>query len=78
LPNYRSGNGSHEAGSGEAARSALEDGEGGLWCSFGSGDGSGGGGDDGWPFSMHQLDTGGLNTVGRWCELGRLWRLGFR
>jgi hypothetical protein len=50
---------------GEAARSILEDGVCGLQCSSGSGSGSSGGGDDGWPSSMQQLDSGGLDLTGR-------------
>jgi hypothetical protein len=46
LPTYSGGNGPREAGNGEAARLILEDGGGGLWCSFGFDNGSSGGGDD--------------------------------
>jgi hypothetical protein len=50
---------------GEAARSVLEDVVRGLQCSSGSGSGSSGGGDDGWPSSKQQLDSGGLDLTGR-------------
>jgi hypothetical protein len=47
LTTYRGGNRSWKAGNGEAARPVLGDGEGGLQCSFGSGDSSSDGVDDG-------------------------------
>jgi hypothetical protein len=77
LPTYRGVNGSREASDGEAAWSMLEVGEGALRCSFGTDGSSGSGGDDGWPSCKQQLGSGGLDSVGRWHELKRLWRLGF-
>jgi hypothetical protein len=47
LPTYSGGNGPRETGDGEATRLVLDDGGGGLRCSFSSDDGSNGGGDDG-------------------------------
>jgi hypothetical protein len=72
LPTYRCRNGPQDAINGEVARSDLQDGGDGLQCSSGSG-----GGDDGWPSTKQQLDRGGLDSMRRWHELGRLWQLGF-
>jgi hypothetical protein len=63
LPTYHCRNGSREAVDGEAARSVLEDGEGGLQCKFGSGDSFYGYNGDRRSSSRPQLDVGCLGSV---------------
>jgi hypothetical protein len=72
LPTYHCKNGSREAVDGEVTWSVLEDGEGGLQCKSGSGDGFGDSSDDRRSLSKQQLDTGCLGLVGQWRKLGRL------